>query len=85
MHRDGDGDRDMKMDGDTMPLLKKHAQEWEVAQSLQLGAGCSPAQNFDLILAAKSQLRLLAAVDSSYPHRDLYSGPHVQRAIRRCY
>ena len=73
----------MKMEEDDRMLLllllqAQREKEWEVAQSLQLF-------DLDLISAAKSQLRLLAAVDSSYPHRHLYSGPDVQRAILRCY
>lgn len=52
---------------------QQQEKHWQNAQSLELG--------LNLIATARSQLQLLAAVDS-YPH-DLYRGPALHRAILR--
>ncbi|MCO5572364.1 hypothetical protein L7F22_026117 [Adiantum nelumboides] len=54
-------------------MEQQQQSHWQNAQRLELG--------LDLIAAARSQLRLLAAVDS-HP-LDLYRGPALQRAIFR--
>ncbi|KAI5058784.1 hypothetical protein GOP47_0026954, partial [Adiantum capillus-veneris] len=53
--------------------MEEQQQHWQNAQSLELG--------LDLVAAARSQLRLLAAVDS-HP-LDLYRGPALHCAILR--
>lgn len=53
-------------------MEKQQELEWEAAQSTKI--------NVDLVSAAKTQLKFLAAIDRN---RWLYEGPGLDRAIYR--